>query len=84
MNESCTPTLPKPIVNIVWHNFTPLRAKLAVWLANLEKLKTGDFLVEKGIISPQEAVCPYCNLEIETNSHILFTCRFAWSSWMKN
>ena len=78
INESYTPSLSRPIVNIVWQKFFPPRAKLFVWLANLEKLKTGDFLVEKGIINPQEAACPFCSLQIESNSHILFTSKFAW------
>ena len=47
------------------------------------KLKTGDYLVKLGIIEPQQAVCPFCNIEIETNNHILFTCRFSWCAWMK-
>ena len=75
--ESYTPSL-----NIVWQKVIPPRGKLSVWLANLEKLKTGDFLVRKGIINPQDASCPFCSLELESNSHILFTCRFAWSTWM--
>ena len=83
VNESFSPTLPKQITNIVWQKFVPPRAKLIVCLANLEKLKTGDFLVGKGIINPQDALCPFCSLEIESNSHIIFTCRFAWSIWME-
>ena len=51
-NETFSPTLPRHIINIVWRSFIPPRAKLTVWLANLEKLKTGDFLVEMGIINP--------------------------------
>ena len=50
MNEAYTPTFSKPIIDIVWQKFIPPRAQFSVWLANLEKLKTGDFLVEKGII----------------------------------
>lgn len=53
-----------------------------MWLAYLEKLKTGDKLVEKGIIEPQHALCPFCSLEMESNSHILFSCMFSWSIWM--
>ena len=53
MNESYAPTLSTPIINLVWQKFIPPRAQLSVWLANLEKLNTGDFLVEKGIINPQ-------------------------------
>ena len=50
VNEAYAPTLPKPIINIVWQKYIPPRAQLYVWMANLEKLKTGDFLAEKGII----------------------------------
>ena len=28
-------------------------------------------------------MCPFCNLEAESNSHILFTCSFAWGTWME-
>ncbi|XP_057528469.1 uncharacterized protein LOC130807321 [Amaranthus tricolor] len=81
--ESLTPPIPKSIASVVWQKYIPPRAQLTVWLAYKEKLKTGDFLVEKGIISPQNAGCPFCRTELETNSHILFTCRFAWSTWME-
>ena len=53
MNNSYAPILPKPIINIVWQKFLPLRAQLTVWLANLGKLKTGDHLANLGIIEPQ-------------------------------
>ena len=83
INKFYTPSLSRSIVNIVWQKFIPPRANMSVWLANQEKLKTGDFLVEKGIINPQQAMCPFCCLELESNSHILFTCSFAWNSWME-
>ena len=82
MYEQSTPTLSKAISNIVWQRFIPPRAQLYVWLANLEKLNTGDFLVEKGIIDAQWALCPFCNRQTETNSHVLFSCDFSWSAWM--
>ena len=52
MNESYAPILPKPIINLVWQKALPPRAQLSVWLANLERLKTGDYLVRMGIIEP--------------------------------
>ena len=55
---------------------------MTVWLAQLEKLKTGDILLEKGIIDPQQALCPCCSLDLESNSHVLFTCAFSWGIWM--
>ena len=83
INESYAPILPKPIINLVWQNFLPPRAQMAVWMANLKKLKTGDHLLNLGIIYPQQALCPFYNLEIESNNHTLLTCRFSWCSWMK-
>ena len=83
MNESYAPILPNPIINLVWQNFLPPRAQMTVWMANLDKLKTGDYLLRLGIIDPQQAVCPFCILETESNNHTLFTCRFSLCSWMK-
>ncbi|XP_057518409.1 uncharacterized protein LOC130799324 [Amaranthus tricolor] len=80
MFEDQAPILSKPIINLVWQKFIPPRAQLAVWLANLEKLKTGDFLVQKGIIDTQLAVCPFYSRDTESDSHILFTCSFSWRS----
>ena len=82
-NESLGSPMPKSLVSIIWQKFIPPRAQLTVWLAYKEKLKTGDFLVDKGIISPQNANCPFCRTVLETNTHILFTCRFAWNAWME-
>ncbi|XP_057545956.1 uncharacterized protein LOC130824951 [Amaranthus tricolor] len=82
-NNSLGASIPKSLVSIVWQRFIPPRARLSVWLAYKEKLKTGDLLLEKGIIGPQNACCPFSNTELESNSHILFTCRFVWSTWME-
>ena len=83
MNESHDPILSKPITNLIWKKYIPPRAQLSVRLANMEKFNTGDFLVEKGVIDTQLVSCPFCNLETESNSHILFTCRFSWCTWME-
>lgn len=80
--QSSRPILSKQIINSIWHNYTPPRAQLTLWLANLEKLKTGDILLQQGIIDPQQALCPFCSLEVESNPHILFTCQFSWGIWM--
>ena len=75
--------LPKPVTNLVWQKFIPPRAQVSVWLANLERLKTGDFLLNKGMIEAQWATCPFYNTTTESNSHILLTCNFSWSTWME-
>ena len=82
MYEASASSLPKSVTNIVWQKFIPPRAQLYVWLANLGKLSTGDFLVGKGIIEPHRALCLFCNLQTESNSHVLFTCVFPWRVWM--
>ena len=83
MLEVRAPILSKAVFNLVWQKFIPPRAQLLVWLANLERLKTGDFLLQKGIIDTQRATCPFCNRDTESNSHILLTCNFSWRSWME-
>ena len=83
LNTSMGTHIPKQILSLVWQWFIPPRARLTVWLAYKERLKTGDLLVEKGIITSQNALCPFCNSVLESNSHILFNCRFAWCTWME-
>lgn len=51
--ESCEPILPPTSVRSLWHICAPPRARLTVWFALLGKLKTGDLLVEKGILETQ-------------------------------
>lgn len=51
-------------------------------MASLEKLKTGDFLMSKGFIDASNGFCPFCRLNVEAQSHILFTCNVSWYIWM--
>ena len=44
--ESVELILPKSVTDIIWKNIAP-RAQLTLWLACLEKLKTGDFIWER-------------------------------------
>lgn len=78
-----TPILPKEISVLIWKIKVPPRVHLIVWLANLEKLKTGDMLIDHGLIDPSSGKCPFCDVEIESNSHLLFTCNFSWRIWME-
>lgn len=81
--ESTTPILPQAVSSYIWSIKVPPRAQLTLWLASLEKLKTRDMLMAKGLIDPSQALCPLCNGEVETNSHVLFTCSISWKLWMK-
>lgn len=80
---SITPSIPKGVAVFIWSIKVPPRVHITLWLAALERLKTGDALLERGIISPAQAMCPLCESALETNSHILFTCSFSWSLWMQ-
>lgn len=77
------PIIPKPVSSFIWKLKAPPRAMIVVWLACLGKLKTGDFLVGKGLLDLARATCPLCMDALETNSHILFSCNFSWCVWMR-
>lgn len=79
---SYDPLLPKEVCNYIWKIKVPPRAQLVLWLANLEKLKTGDALGSKGLIDPMNGLCTFCNSETETTAHVIFSCTFSWSIWM--
>lgn len=80
--EVDAPIIPKEVSSYIWSIKIPPRVHLTLWMASLEKLKTGDFFVDKHLIDPSQAQCPFCNSVIESNSHVLFTCQFSWSLWM--
>ena len=63
MSESYASVIPKPVISLVWQKFLPPRAQLLIWMANLGKLKTGDYLAKWGIIEAPHAVRPFCYIE---------------------
>lgn len=52
------PILSPDSISYLWRSFAPPRARLTLWFAMFGKLKTGDFLFEKGIIDQQDALVP--------------------------
>lgn len=80
---SHTPRLTQALSSYIWSIKVPPRVQLTVWMAGLAKLKTGDWLVQKGLLDPIHALCPFCNGALETNSHSLFSCPFSWRVWMR-
>lgn len=81
--DSVAPIIPKDIIKIIWQSCYPPRAQLTIWMACLGKLKTGELLLSKGIIDHHQALCPFCNSEVESLSHVLFSCSFSWGVWME-
>lgn len=80
---SYDPILPKDISDLIWRIKVPPRVHLVLWLANLEKLKTGDALIDRGLIDPRQGMCPFCDNSVESNSHVLFSCSYSWGIWME-
>lgn len=81
--ESDAPMLPKAITSYIWSIKVPPRVHLTIWMASLEKLKTGDLLVSLGLLDRGQALCPFCAEEVESNRHVLFTCTVSWRLWMR-
>lgn len=80
--DGVVPLLSKSVVSRVWCKFYPPRVQLTLWLACLGRLKTRDRLVALGVLDAQQAVCPFCQSDSESNSHVLFSCGFSWRVWM--
>lgn len=78
----CDPLLPRAVASILWSIRCPPRAQVTLWMACLGRLKTGDRLMDVGVISISDALCPLCGVVVESNSHVLFTCSFSWGVWM--
>jgi len=66
----------------IWKNAAPFRVQCFTWMVLLGKLKKGDFLLKIGIIHKQnQALCKFCNMEVESVNHSLLLCYPVWSVW---
>lgn len=76
-------TLPTKVINFIWQNRAPPRAKIVFWLLVHDRLKTGALLHHKGIVNEDQSRCTFCGEKLETISHLFFTCDFSWRVWMQ-
>jgi ribonuclease HI len=68
----------------VWKGLAPPRAELLVWFILQEKMNTRSRLKRLNILKEDATVvCPFCELEEESVSHLLMHCLFSWKTWMK-
>lgn len=65
----------------IWRGLAPPRAEILIWLVQLGRLNTRDRLSMMHIISPIEAVCPFCLSEVESIYHLFFSCSNSWRIW---
>ena len=67
--------------NQVWHGLVPAKAELLLWFVILGRLNTKERLHRLNVIRSDDITCPMCNHEVESLSHVSFTCHFAWDIW---
>lgn len=65
----------------VWKNICPPKVELFSWMAIQNCIASKAVLASKGIINNSQTLCPFCNSEGETPSHLLLHCYFSWSIW---
>lgn len=57
--ELFTPQLNAQIIAFIWQKRCPPRANIILWFLAKSKLKTGELLNNMGIISQEQAQCPF-------------------------
>lgn len=63
----------------IWRTWSPLKVKLFIWLAALNRYWTADRLAKRGMNHPHS--CPLCCQEDETINHLLIGCSFSREVW---
>lgn len=71
-----------PIFDLIWHSYVPSNVKAFSWRLVLGRIPSKDNLRKRGILhAEEELICSFCTREIETASHLLFTCSVATQVW---
>lgn len=65
----------------LWRSWAPLRVKLFLWLAIMDRCWTADRLTRKGLQHP--AACPSCDEQQDTIEHILIQYVLAREVWFQ-
>ncbi|XP_062114943.1 uncharacterized protein LOC133828913 [Humulus lupulus] len=70
------PGNPNPSMKSVWYNISMPKHRFILWQVVHQKLPTSDLLHHCHMSLPS-LVCPICELEDETHSHVFFECVFS-------
>ncbi|PWA87559.1 reverse transcriptase domain, Reverse transcriptase zinc-binding domain protein [Artemisia annua] len=72
----------RPVIDMQmkWKCWTPLKCKIMVWRAILNRLPTKVELYKRGV-NLQSVVCGLCDTDTETSTHIFTGCFFAAEIW---
>ena len=63
-----------PAASLFWKGLVPLKIEVFLWKLMSDKLCARKFLAYKHIISHQQAICPICEYETESFSHLSLYC----------
>jgi hypothetical protein len=70
-----------PFADFVWGGFAPSKAKFFAWLLVQSRIQSRAALFKKHVLSEDEAICPICESERETATHLIFGCPFVRRFW---
>ncbi|KAK9064964.1 hypothetical protein SSX86_016347 [Deinandra increscens subsp. villosa] len=75
---------PTPVRNpqMKWKGWTPLKCKILVWIAILNRLPTKVELCKRGV-DIQISICGLCGSDTETSTHIFTGCFYAAEIWSR-
>ncbi|XP_022032694.1 uncharacterized protein LOC110933798 [Helianthus annuus] len=65
-----------------WKGWVPLKCKIMVWQAMLNRMPTKVDLSKHGVTLPND-LCNLCDSEAETTNHLFIGCAFAADIWAR-
>ncbi|KAJ0597447.1 putative reverse transcriptase zinc-binding domain-containing protein [Helianthus annuus] len=65
-----------------WKGWVPLKCKIMVWRAMLNRMPTKVDLSKRGVTLPND-LCNLCDSEAETTNHLFIGCTFAADIWAR-
>ncbi|XP_018461346.2 uncharacterized protein LOC108832354 [Raphanus sativus] len=63
----------------IWFSYATPKFAFLAWLANHNRLSTGDRMMSWG--GNSNVGCSFCDVEMETRNHIFFECEYAEAVW---
>lgn len=71
-----------PVFELIWHSHAPSNVKAFAWRCLLDRVPTCENLIRRGVVLEDEAaVCRLCGENVETTSHLLFSCAVSMDIW---
>lgn len=65
-----------------WSKLIPAKINIFFWRASLNRIPCKERLITRGV-DLDNALCLFCNLEVESVNHLFFSCSWAKELWSK-